>query len=133
MICYALLSFNLFHSSLQIVSIELNHVHGRNKHRRVCEEVVHLLQRTLSRLGQESPEENGVREVAYLTDISDWNGDPGVSGTHDEQEVEPPSDFGHGDLGSLTNHGIKGKGHHTCDGNTFRSSSRVKYLCWNDP
>jgi len=58
------LSFHSLYSLLQIVSLVIRHLHAWNKRRSVCEQVVHLLERALGRLWENSPEEDRVAEVA---------------------------------------------------------------------
>ena len=60
----AQLPLYILDSVLQIVGLEVAHVHGRNEERGVGEEVVHLFERTLGGLWQEGPEEDGVGKVA---------------------------------------------------------------------
>lgn len=46
------------------MSLVIRHLHAWNKRRSVCEQVVHLLERALGRLWENSPEEDRVAEVA---------------------------------------------------------------------
>lgn len=71
---HILLLFHLLESALQIqTSLELGHVHVRHKERSLSEEIAHLLKRSLGGLREDSPEEEGVGEVADLRwHVSDW-------------------------------------------------------------
>jgi len=58
------LALDLGDSVLQVVLLEVLHVHRGDEVRGVGEEVVHLFQGSLGRLWLEGPEEEGVGEVA---------------------------------------------------------------------
>lgn len=62
----SLLHLNLVYPVLQIVTLEFDLLHAGHKERRFGEEVLHLLKRTLGRLGKDRPEENCVGEIADL-------------------------------------------------------------------
>lgn len=49
---------------------ELGAVHGGDEPGGLCEEVAHLLEGPLGRLGEDGPEEDGVGEVADLQPVS---------------------------------------------------------------
>lgn len=51
------------------LALELLHIHRRNEERRLGEEIAHLLERSLGRLGEESPEEESIGKVTDLKDI----------------------------------------------------------------
>jgi hypothetical protein len=59
------LNLHLLNPPLQVVRIEIR-LHAWHKQRCVGEQVVHFLERAFRGLGQESPEEDGVGEIAYL-------------------------------------------------------------------
>lgn len=59
-----LLSLNLLHTLLKVVCLKVVTLHARHKQWSISEQVVHLLQRTLSSFGHERPEEECVGEVA---------------------------------------------------------------------
>lgn len=80
------------------------------------EQIVHLLQRQLFRLGQEGPEEHRVREVA----------------NYKHEIVLPPHGL-HRNTRHLSNHSVKCERGHRRKGNTLCSCPRVKYLGWDDP
>lgn len=79
--------------------------------RSISEQVVHLFERALLRLGLRGPEVERVGEVA-----------------DDKEDVEAPSDVLHGDRGDLSDHGIKGEGDHHADGDTLGTSAGVELV-----
>jgi hypothetical protein len=60
------LVLHLLHAPLQLDSPVLLAIHGGNEERSLGEERAHLLEGSLGGLGEESPEEDGVGEVAHL-------------------------------------------------------------------
>ncbi len=64
MACHTALPLHLSHSVLEIMLLEVLHVHGRHEDRCVSEQVVHLLEWSLRGLRLDSPEEQGVCEIA---------------------------------------------------------------------
>ena len=59
------LPFHFLHTVLQVARLEVLPVHVWYKDRRVGEEIVHLLKRSLSRLGLNGPEEDSIGKVAH--------------------------------------------------------------------
>lgn len=57
---------NRLDPALKIVGLDSRHVQRRDEQRSLSEEISHLFQRTLSSLGEECPEEEGVGKVAHL-------------------------------------------------------------------
>lgn len=63
----AAFSFNLFHTTLQILTrCPITLVHSRYEERCVREQVVHFLKRSLSGLREEAVEEDRVRQITDL-------------------------------------------------------------------
>lgn len=62
----SLLRLNFGNSMLQVMRLEVGLLHPRNEQGCVGEQVLHLLERTLSRFREHSPEEEGVGQVANL-------------------------------------------------------------------
>jgi hypothetical protein len=113
----------------EIVGIEGDHVSAGDEPWGVGEEVVHFLERTLLRLREEGPEEEGVSEIADLFIVSvifflgrKWRE------THDEEIVVSVAHILHSLISNLTNHSIERETSHRCNGNAFRSRLRVKHL-----
>jgi hypothetical protein len=59
------LSLHFLYSVLQVMLLIIFHVHCRDKDRSICEEVIHLLQRSLRGLWLDCPEEQSVGEVTH--------------------------------------------------------------------
>jgi hypothetical protein len=67
----SLLGLDLFDTTIDIESCEVDVLHSRNEQGRVGEEVVHFFEGAFLGLGEHSPEEDGVGEVADLCYVSD--------------------------------------------------------------
>lgn len=113
------LLLNLKRSSLQLISIASLVrllVRERNQVRRICEEIIHLFKWKTLGFWQDEVEEKGVREIA-----------------DDEEEIVSVTEFGHCDVGDLSDHGVECKGDHGSNRNTLRTSFGVKDFSRNDP
>lgn len=97
--------------------LELSSLSSRYNPRLRLEQSVHVLQRKLSSLRQNEPEENSVSEVADA-----------------EDNVEAPAtDSFYGDIGHLTDQGVECKRGHCSDGNTLGTCLGVKNFGTNNP
>ena len=99
-----------------IIGSVLALVDRRNEPRSVGEEIVHLLQRKLLGLGNESPDAKGVGEVA-----------------DDKDEVVLPADRAHGNTGDLSDHGVESERGHGGEGDTLGTSAGIEDLGRDDP
>lgn len=97
--------------------LELPSLSSRYNPRLRLEKSIHVLQRKLSSLRQNEPEENRVSEVADA-----------------EDDVEAPAtDSLNGDIGHLADQRIECERGHCSDGNTLRTCLGVEYFGTNDP
>lgn len=62
----SLLGLDLCNTALDVGAAPFPRVHTWNEKRRMCKEMVHLLERALGSFWQEAPEEDRVGQVAYL-------------------------------------------------------------------
>jgi hypothetical protein len=135
-----ILLLNALHAMFEI-ELEVLHVHRRNEQpkqenvsipipapqnppirgfgvnlRSVCKQIIHLLERPSLRLRLESPEVQGVCEVA-----------------NDEEQVKAPADAFHGDRRHLTDHGVESEGDHDSDRDAFAAGFGVEDFGGDDP
>lgn len=108
---HAALPLDFGYSVLEIVLLVVLHVHSRDKDWRVREQVIHLLERTLSGLGLDGPEEESVGEVADdLYKVS--KGKIHKQNQTHEEDIEPPTNFGYSNRRYLADHSVEGEAAH---------------------
>lgn len=116
MICSPLLLCNLAHALLQLASLKPLLIHAGHEPRGLREEPLHLLERQLLRLGEETPEEEGVGRVRD---------------TEEDEEFPPDGRDSYG--GDLTDHGVEGERDHGCNADALGARAGVEYLGRDDP
>ncbi len=84
--------------------------------RRITKQIIHLLERQLLRLGQNSPEEQRIREIA-----------------NHKQDVEFPGHGRHGDGRDLADHRVEGEAGHGGEGDALGARARVEDFGGDDP
>lgn len=121
---------------LEVMGYVIRGLGAGNDPRSVREQIIHLLERELRRLGQEEVEEQGVGEVADLSeDINTilWRTEMGEDKTHDEQVVIPIPHLPHRHVRNLSNHGVKRKADHRHDTHALTPRLQIKDLSWDNP
>lgn len=127
---------SLFNAALQILTGgKLCLIHKRNEQRRLREEISHLLERSVSGLGENGPEVEGVGKVAdlihqYVLQVKLRKG------TYNEEDVPSPANAVlviKSNRGSLTDHSVESEGHHSSQRHTLSTSLHIEDLSGNDP
>lgn len=127
------LTFDLSHPMLQIMLFVVLHVHRRNEDRRVSEQIVHLLERTLGCLGLDGPEEERIGEVAHDLATESVSSIPDGTGDAYEEVVVFISQLLDGDGSDLANHGVESEASHCGNANSHRPSAGIEDFCWYNP
>lgn len=127
---------SLLNATLEVLtSGKLGLIHKRNEQRRLSEEISHLLKGSVSGLGEDSPEVDGIGEVADLNYQHMLQVRLG-RGAYNEEDVPSPANAVlviKSNRGGLTDHGVERKRHHGSQRHALGTSLHIKDLSRDDP
>lgn len=111
-----LLHFLLLNLALQVMGHIVFLATSRHNPWRICEHLVHFLERHALCLWKQKPEEERIGEVA-----------------DDKHEIESVSNIGHCDRRDLSNHRVESERSHRGNRDTLGTRASVEHFGWDDP